>query len=150
MWKTFIGNFNSGHRHWNNGPQIRTNSLTLSTTKRRTDLGTLVVPFTQTSHPLLKFMKACSRIMGMYPINKIFTNKILFTARPQGAKKFWQSSYSRSEAVLPDLAICQCIAPTFFALATAFRLILKLNQKPVWNQFRTRLKLVLKQVRNQL
>ena len=28
----FLSNLNSGHRHWNNGPQIGTNSLTLSTT----------------------------------------------------------------------------------------------------------------------
>ena len=29
---TFIGDFNSGYKHWNNRPQIGTNSLTLSTT----------------------------------------------------------------------------------------------------------------------
>ena len=29
MQKTFIGNFNSGHRHWNIGPQIGTNQLDL-------------------------------------------------------------------------------------------------------------------------
>ena len=47
MWKTFIGNFISdiktgvGHKN-----------LTLSNTKRETDLGMLVVPFDQTFHPL--------------------------------------------------------------------------------------------------
>ena len=42
----------SGHWHWSRVPQIGTNSLTLSTTERRMDLGALVVPFMQTFHPL--------------------------------------------------------------------------------------------------
>ena len=47
MWKTFIGNFISdiktgvGHKN-----------LTLSNTKRETDLGMLVGPFDKTFHPL--------------------------------------------------------------------------------------------------
>ena len=52
MRKTFIGNFNSGHRHGSRVPQIGTNSLTLSTTQQRTDIGGLVVPFMQTYHLL--------------------------------------------------------------------------------------------------
>ena len=44
MWKTFIGDFNLNTETGNTSLRSQY-SLTLSTTKRGTDLGTLVVPF---------------------------------------------------------------------------------------------------------
>ena len=52
MWITFIGNFDLGHRIGVEYLRSEHTNLTLSSTKRGTDLGALVVPFDHTCHPL--------------------------------------------------------------------------------------------------
>ena len=64
MWKNFIGNFNSGHWHWSRVPQVGTISLTLSTTWRRTDLGTLVVLFMQ-NIPSITYTGVCEFFLSI-------------------------------------------------------------------------------------
>ena len=52
MWKTFIGNFDFGHRIGIEYLSLEHTNLILFNTKQGTDLGTLVVSFDQTFHLL--------------------------------------------------------------------------------------------------
>ena len=119
----------------NKKPKIGTNSLTLPTTQRRTDSGTLVVPFIRTSHPCYDRYDRWSNIITITrPKPFMFSILLFFPLNPfttgcNRLSKALSSNLDRTSYAYLKIWYTDLMLPLHQALLyTGVKLFFKLNR----------------------